>query len=664
MFENQQEQIDSSSDIIQLAHNVTQLHLENDKSNDFVNEIIEEMLNKEQNPVNIINFCLNDQVNPIIQIVLASCYYYGKWVEKDEHKAFIYYQKSAEMGNANATFKVGNCYSHGIGVEKDEHKAFIYYQKSAEMGDADGTFKVGYCYDYGIGVEKDEHKAFIYYQKSAEMGNANGTFNVGYCYHHGIGVEKDEHKAFIYYQKSAEMGDASGTYFVGYCYFYGIGVEKDEHKAFIYYQKSAEMGDTDGTFNVGSCYRHGIGVEKDEHKAFVYYSKSAELGNASGMSSVAECYRNGIGIRRDLNKAKYWYQRLIEIKNITATNEWIHNSEIEDDLKKALTKDKYQLSWISYDEFKDIKEIGRGGFATVFYASWFDKSQNLTRSVALKLLHKSNRHHEEFIRELKAFCDISLKDPTFLKCFGISKDITSKDYILVLDYASKGCLRNNLLTVAQMDWKDKLNLLQCIASDLHIIHSHDLIHCDLHSGNILQNSFKSAYIADLGLSITANIALKSKSDKICGILPYIAPEVLNKHSYTKASNIYSFGIIMWEILYSKPVSYEQKSKLQSKLQFQIQVCNGLRSHIYDDTAKCYADLMKKCWNLEPNERPTAAKICDIFAEWENNEIILSELSDSDKKLLGVKNDYIHEFIDSNYKNSEIYELEIPDTVDE
>ncbi|RIB21508.1 hypothetical protein C2G38_2078114 [Gigaspora rosea] len=131
---------------------------------------------------------------------------------------------------------------------------------------------------------------------------------------------------------------------------------------------------------------------------------------------------------------------------------------------------------------------------------------------------------------------------------------------------------------------------------------------------------------------------------------------------------------MWEILYGKPVPFEQKSKSQSKLEFQLQVCNGLRPHIYEHTAKCYADLMKKCWNLEPNERPTAAEICDIFAEWQNNEIILYELYNSDKKLLNVKNDNIHEFIDSHYKScfissnkcqdSEIYELKIPDTIDE
>ena len=70
-----------------------------------------------------------------------------------------------------------------------------------------------------------------------------------------------------------------------------------------------------------------------------------------------------------------------------------------------------------------------------------------------------------------------------------------------MDYAPLGSLRQNLYSVAKLEWKKKLNLLLCIASDLQIIHSQNLIHRDLHSGNILQDNLYSAYIADLGLSI-------------------------------------------------------------------------------------------------------------------------------------------------------------------
>ncbi|RIB29340.1 hypothetical protein C2G38_1166656 [Gigaspora rosea] len=229
------------------------------------------------------------------------------------------------------------------------------------------------------------------------MGDASGTYNVVDCYSNGIGVEKDKHKAFVYYQKSAEMGHANGTYNVGDCYYKGIGVEKDEYKAFIYCQKSADMGHASGTFTVGDCYLHGIGVEKDEYKAFIYYQKSAEMGDADGMLKVAECYRNGIGITRDLHKAKYWYQRERKKGLTLASNEceWQHNLEIEDNLKKILTENKYQLSWIPYDDFENIEEIGKGGSATVYYANWDDKSQNLNRP-----LHESNNFHGEFIKEV------------------------------------------------------------------------------------------------------------------------------------------------------------------------------------------------------------------------------------------------------------------------
>ncbi|RIB03893.1 hypothetical protein C2G38_2122010 [Gigaspora rosea] len=107
---------------------------------------------------------------------------------------------------------------------------------------------------------------------------------------------------------------------------------------------------------------------------------------------------------------------------------------------------------------------------------------------------------------------------------------------------------------------------------------------------------------------------------------------------------------MWEILYGKPVPFELNSKLQTRLQFQMQVCDGLRPPIDENTAKCYADLIKKCWNTEPKERPTATEIWDIFAEWQNSESILSELSESDKKLQNIKNEDMHEYIDSNYKS--------------
>ena len=236
--------------------------------------------------------------------------------------------------------------------------------------------------------------------------------------------------------------------------------------------------------------------------------------------------------------------------------------------------------------------------------------------------------------KLKAYCDVGRKNPTFLQCVGISRDSASKDYILVMIYAPLGSLRQNLYSVVRLEWKKKINLLLCITSDLQIIHSQNLIHRDLHSGNILQDNLYSAYIADLGLSISANIALGGCG--VYGVLPYIAPEVLCGNPYTISSDIYSFGIIMWEIVSGRAVPFNG-----NHTQFQIQVHKGLRPPITQIISQCcYMDLMKKCWDGNPQNRPSAAEIYKNFAEWQNDEKILLELTEFSKILKNTENTHV------------------------
>ncbi|CAG8778951.1 8820_t:CDS:1, partial [Ambispora leptoticha] len=144
---------------------------------------------------------------------------------------------------------------------------------------------------------------------------------------------------------------------------------------------------------------------------------------------------------------------------------------------------------------------------------------------------------------LKAYYDIGCEHPTFLQCRGVSKDESTNNYGLVMHFASMGSLRQNLLHVSQMKWSEKLSLLSNIAFDLQLIHSHNIIHRDLHSGNILQNKLYSAYIGDLGIAISIDEESETKFKGVYGNLPYISPEVLQGKSYEKLSDIYSFGII-------------------------------------------------------------------------------------------------------------------------
>src|SRR5690242_2881767 len=107
-----------SSDINQIDNNFNQVYLKDNNTRNIVGEIVKELYNlhynerlkgihseqlfsifdqflakKKQNSYNVIKWCLENQSNFMTQIILANCYRLGKWTEKDEHKAFIYYQK-------------------------------------------------------------------------------------------------------------------------------------------------------------------------------------------------------------------------------------------------------------------------------------------------------------------------------------------------------------------------------------------------------------------------------------------------------------------------------------------------------------------------------------------------------------------------------------------
>ena len=136
---------------------------------------------------------------------------------------------------------------------------------------------------------------------------------------------------------------------------------------------------------------------------------------------------------------------------------------------------------------------------------------------------------------------------------------------------------NNIL------WNNKIVLLQCLAVDLKNLHELGYFHKDFHDGNILQIKLDSKdytpYVSDFGLSGPSNE--QKSDDKICGVLPYIAPEVLNGKPYTLSSDIYSFGVVMAELSSGKPPFYDKKHDFNLSLA----ICNGLRPELEKELLK-------------------------------------------------------------------------------
>ncbi|RGB24900.1 kinase-like domain-containing protein [Rhizophagus diaphanus] len=148
----------------------------------------------------------------------------------------------------------------------------------------------------------------------------------------------------------------------------------------------------------------------------------------------------------------------------------------------------------------------------------------------------------------------------------------------------------------KLNWKQKINITFEIIRALYVIHKENSIHKNLHSGNILYSQLNNQwYISDLGFSGPAN----KPSSCIYGNLPYIAPEVIKEKDYTFKSDIYSIGILMWEISSGHPpyINYGYNYNLA------INIINGIRPKVTLKIPVEYKNLMEQCWDANPLKRP-------------------------------------------------------------
>jgi serine/threonine protein kinase len=180
-----------------------------------------------------------------------------------------------------------------------------------------------------------------------------------------------------------------------------------------------------------------------------------------------------------------------------------------------------------------------------------------------------------------------------------------------MEYAKDCSLRKNLSNIVKDAWMIKLAKLYQIILVLDEMHKKNFIHGNLHHGNIL-SSHNTVFISDLGS--TKYFQSINVKENIYGVLPFIAPEVLRGKPYTKANDIYSFSMIMWEFISGIP-PYNDKAY---SLQLGLNIYNGERPEIIENIPQCYIDLMKKCWNNDPLKRPNASEVRNIINAWINH----------------------------------------------
>lgn len=270
---------------------------------------------------------------------------------------------------------------------------------------------------------------------------------------------------------------------------------------------------------------------------------------------------------------------------------------------------------ISRDQLEFTEELGVGSSATVYRGLW-----NGFQEVAIKVLTGKNVNASEFVQEMSTMAMFDLSE-NIVTLYGV---VMQGQVSLVMEFCERGSLYHVLMQNGlQLGWDRGLRLMLDASHGLQLLHSRNIVHRDVKSLNFLVTQDWRCKISDLGLARTANpeqegLATQSGAR---GTILYCAPEVFQGMHYERSFDVYSFGIVLWEVLnrlvtgqYQRPYQ-EFANELRFDFQIVIQVTqNNLRPTIPGQSPDVLAALVEECWNRDSNERPDMPEVCDVLQE--------------------------------------------------
>lgn len=247
---------------------------------------------------------------------------------------------------------------------------------------------------------------------------------------------------------------------------------------------------------------------------------------------------------------------------------------------------------LQFDDLEFGEVIGSGQSGRVVHG--FIKSTG--EEVAIKVLHTrilSSSDLDMFRREI--FTMAVLSHPMLVKFCGYTSD---SPFCIVTEYMCNGSLYDFLKTRGdELSPTERTLIALDVARGMEFLHSRGIIHRDLKSLNVLLDSKKRGKIGDFGLS---RIKSSAPMTGLIGTTLWMAPEVLlSTPFYDEKVDVYSFGILLWELLTGKP-PYD--NNVSTELTRDI-VEQNKRPPIPKDTPEHLRNLIVSCWEAEPSKRP-------------------------------------------------------------
>ena len=270
---------------------------------------------------------------------------------------------------------------------------------------------------------------------------------------------------------------------------------------------------------------------------------------------------------------------------------------------------------------KLIRSIGFGGSSEVFLGDFRGTEVAVKKLRTIKLKEENLK---EFKREVSSLSII--RHPNLVLFMGAIAE--ENNICIVTEYCDGGTLFNLLHQRKEINisWNLRIRILLEISTGMNFLHTNNprIIHRDLKSLNILltnkisnSNDLTSIKISDFGLSKILNkFDKKEIMTGNCGTCHWMAPEVIKNLNYNIKADVYSFGIIIWEICVRET---PYKDLNQQQISYFVTVKKGRPdlNLLPKDCPKGMKDLMIQCWSDSENERPSFFEVIGKLKEIQN-----------------------------------------------
>ena len=196
------------------------------------------------------------------------------------------------------------------------------------------------------------------------------------------------------------------------------------------------------------------------------------------------------------------------------------------------------------DRYKIIKTIGEGGMANVYLAN----DEILNREVAVKILRGDLAEDDKFVRRFQreAISASSLNHPNIVEVYDVGEDNGS--YFIVMEYINGITLKNLVKKRGKLSLTEIIDIMKQLTSGISCAHKNNIIHRDIKPQNVMILDDGKIKITDFGIATALNSIEMTQTNSVMGSVHYLPPEQANGKATTFKSDIYSLGILMYELL--------------------------------------------------------------------------------------------------------------------